>query len=952
MFHKRAEQKQTIQPLNKPNFSNSFIKDQNLIIDNNVVQEIIQKTAAIASKDKTGDGSESPVFDLQAEIDSHPDSLFVKCFAIKADEPNDNGDYFSKSELIKGTPTFVGVPLFTNHANSDINQARGKVVHSWWDEEKNGIMIIGRVDAVAYPQLARGIKEDYILGTSMGCITPECRVLMHDGTYLPISEVQPGDSVYTHTGNIKEVLNNQIRYKNEEIYKLVYEGFNSSLIITGNHPVLTLKEHIFCACGCGLELPKNYTRFRNWKNKYRKHFINGHSQNVCNSNPKSPNHTTENKKLIQKVRSYDMDDFEWKPVSELNKNDVVVFPIECNRSKKNQPTINQAKLIGYFLAEGSYKKYDNIRKEVNFSFCYSQEKDTYVPEVISLLKSCFGENISIWTQHRFPNNDVIIVCCHNSKVADWFYKYCGEYSISKKLPPEFISWSPKIQKTIIGTFINGDGCTSTRNCVHKNNNKTLHTLYTSISINSSSQKLIEQFSVALARCGIWHTIRANYDSKSIELKSCVGLGTYSVDRIFKGNEVTLNCHSSFEIVINQNYATMIYDYTEKNNKTLYRKFKTFSSQNDILITGPYLCRKIKQIEKNVYTGSVHNLQVKDDNSYIAEGVVVKNCQVQYSLCSACHNYAETPDRYCACIRERKTRVSSSKNETCQYFKNGSGKECPICGSTKNNIKKFNYNGKIFEYNYGIKFIENSFVTHPACSDCGVTEVIDPNKLRTKIAEIEKTLPRLLKAIKTHEGICTDKQCIKVAGQQEIDQLTQALDLISSVSKAMLNQKEQIDLEFLSDLVQVLADLQTVTDELTEQGYGRLQSPDPNAQPQQPQSPETPKIESGPQITNSAQPVNPTPGGGSKVHSGPAGQVGNVTSPLANTKKLNLEKIANNIIHSIKTLTLSEKEIIKKEHRKQLKTASLKKKSNVHIDFSINKKELKLLTAKNKGKTTL
>ena len=689
MFHKRAEQKQTIiQPLNKPNFSNSFIKDQNLIIDDNVVQDIIQKTAATASKDKTGDGSESPAFDLQAEIDSHPDSLFVKCFAIKADEPNDNGDFFSKDELIKGTPTFVGVPLFTNHANSDINQARGKVVHSWWDEEKNGIMIIGRVDAVAYPQLARGIKEDYILGTSMGCVTPECRVLMQDMAYLPISEVKPGDFVYTHKGRVKKVLNTQIRYKKEFIRHIQIE--NSVIKITTNHPILTLKKN------------------RTWK-----------------SNKKQLIFTNEDKNVS------------WVDAKDLQKNSSIIF---------------------------------------------------------------FAKNIE-------------------------------------------------------------------------------------------------------------------------ELETCFA---------YKSNE--------------QNHVFVKNVYT-KNEKTNIKNSHNTSSD--------FIVRKIKSNLPVFYDGLVYNLQVEEDNSYICENMIIKNCQVQYSLCSICHSYAETPDSYCQHIREQKTRQVTARNQKCEYHKNGKEQKCPICGSTKSDIKTFSVNSKSFEYNYGIKFIENSFVTHPACSDCGVTEVIDPNKLRTKIAEIEKTLPRLLKAIKTHEGICTDKQCIKVAGQQEIDQLTQALDLISSVSKAMLNQKEQIDLEFLSDLVQVLADLQTVTDELTEQGYGRLQSPDPNAQPQQPQqSPETQKVESGPQITNSAQPVNPTPGGGSKVHSGPAGQVGNVTSPLATTKKLNLEKVANSILCNIKALTLSEKEIIKKEHRKQLKTASLKKKSNLHIDFSINKKELKLLTAKNKGKTTL
>jgi hypothetical protein len=463
--------------LNSPDLTNSFFIDQKLVIDENVFKDTLFKIAkAVESSPKTGDGLESEAFDLQAEIKNHPDSLFVKCYAIKADEPNDNGDCFSRKELIKATPTFVGVPVFTNHQNTDINQARGKVIHSWWDDEKNGIMIIARVDAIAYPQLARGVKEQYVTSTSMGA------------------------------------------------------------------------------------------------------------------------------------------------------------------------------------------------------------------------------------------------------------------------------------------------------------------------------------------------------------------------------------------------------------------------------------------------------------------------QVQYSLCSVCHNHAETPDSYCGCIRERKTRTVSSKKLTCKYFDHGPEKECPLCGSTKDDIKKFAYEGKVFEHNYGIKFIENSFVTTPACHDCGVTEVIDPQKFLAKVAAIQASLPGLLKAASEIPLTCTDQQCIKIAGQQELDSLNQALDLLSSVSQSMLNQKEQIDLEFLSDLVKVLADLQTVTDELNEQGYGRLQSP--GQPPKEGQQPE--QMEQGaPEVTNAVQPVNPTPGGGSKIHSGPAGQVGSVTSPLANTKRILLEKVSQNLLSKNKTFNL--KPLLLKTNHSILKLASYSLPKKLDLKFQMKNK---------------
>ncbi len=121
------------------------------------------KTASIKETEDLGG------FDIKQATKDHPEHLYIKIFAIEKDEPNDNGDAFSEKELKLAAPTFIGVPLFTNHQNDDVEKARGDCVHSWYDKGQGGIFIIGRVDKVAYPELARGIEEGYIKGTSMGC---------------------------------------------------------------------------------------------------------------------------------------------------------------------------------------------------------------------------------------------------------------------------------------------------------------------------------------------------------------------------------------------------------------------------------------------------------------------------------------------------------------------------------------------------------------------------------------------------------------------------------------------------------------------------------------------------------------------------------------------------------------------------------------------------------------
>jgi AICAR transformylase/IMP cyclohydrolase PurH len=64
-----------------------------------------------ASKEKTFDDHIKNIdlggFDIVSAVKENPDHLFVKVFAIKKDEVNDNGDYFSENELKKSAKTMT-----------------------------------------------------------------------------------------------------------------------------------------------------------------------------------------------------------------------------------------------------------------------------------------------------------------------------------------------------------------------------------------------------------------------------------------------------------------------------------------------------------------------------------------------------------------------------------------------------------------------------------------------------------------------------------------------------------------------------------------------------------------------------------------------------------------------------------------------------------------------------
>jgi len=324
------------------------------------------------------------------------------------------------------------------------------------------------------------------------------------------------------------------------------------------------------------------------------------------------------------------------------------------------------------------------------------------------------------------------------------------------------------------------------------------------------------------------------------------------------------------------------------------------------------------------------------------------CSVNVSICSICHNAATKPTDYCHCIKEQKRKVLSGTTQ-CKYHDHGTEEQCPLCESKKGENRIITYaNQEVHEKNYGIRFIEDSLVVSPACHDCGITEVIDISKFLKKVAEINDILPGLLKSASSHPIACAESNCIyivgeeedkiirgalehvnsiaeklkhfvlaekiaetvknmpkmhKMAGQKELDDLKTALELISNVSKKMIDQKAQIDLEFLEDLVKVMSGLQEVSDELAQMGYGRLSSPEETAGGIPTETTTTPALspEGGQAGITPAIP----PAGGSKIQSGSAGQVGTVTSPLAGSRK-GVIKLGFGKVAKRKGITLSPK----------------------------------------------
>jgi len=302
-------------------------------------------------------------------------------------------------------------------------------------------------------------------------------------------------------------------------------------------------------------------------------------------------------------------------------------------------------------------------------------------------------------------------------------------------------------------------------------------------------------------------------------------------------------------------------------------------------------------------GGIYIISMIDKVAYprLARGIAEKyiagssmGAAVDYSCCSICHNKSNVADEYCEHIRNQKSRKISAV-VPCKYHESkGEPKDdCPVCGQTYSEYKvgsvnKFKHSeSQVYEWNYGIKFIEDSFVVNPACHDCLVQDILNPDAVNRKIADIMEKLDKMKKVASCTTGCNLEK----FAGEKELNFLEEAMNKIIVVSKSLMAQNKQVSMEYVSNLVDVLANLQTTADELTEMGYGELPSPDPSAvesmevpseeelteqteQPAPEQQPQGSAMQ--PQVPPAGQPVvtQPAPG----VMTEQFGDLGSVTKP--------------------------------------------------------------------------
>lgn len=258
----------------------------------------------------------------------------------------------------------------------------------------------------------------------------------------------------------------------------------------------------------------------------------------------------------------------WKPVINIKKDDFVGMPILKKEVNSLGITNEEAYIIGRYVADGHTRK--DYRDSEN------RPNHRHWQLILSIGADKLNKFKQQVTENKFscyPHTKNVYRCVFSSKkLVKIVEKHCGCGAFNKKLSMELLNLPVDILDSLLTGYLDGDG--SVRG--------------DEIRANSISKELMQTMGLAIVKiykvpvaCG-----------KTKRLKTT----------LIEGREV--NQHNSYEISFR----------------------KAIKKQTKAYVDNDFVWTRFKSTEKTNEIKTVYNISVEDDESYVANNLVVHNCQ--------------------------------------------------------------------------------------------------------------------------------------------------------------------------------------------------------------------------------------------------------------------------------------------------------------------------------------
>ncbi len=230
--------------------------------------------------------------------------------------------------------------------------------------------------------------------------------------------------------------------------------------------------------------------------------------------------------------------------------------------------VEVAELLGYYCAEGSIISDKKRPNSFNINFSFSRKETELVERVVDLLQDCFHIDARLVTRHT-----TLAVSISKSSLALLFRILAGERSTAKHVPEMLFDAPREVVKAFLDAFVQGDG--------HRFDNG-------KVSSTTVSRELAYGIAYLALKCGYFPSV---YDTPMPET------GT------IEGRVVRRAPHQ---------YTVVWYEESSVKRK--------------IVETEKFYLIPIREITSETFQGHVFNMEVEEEHNYLANFLLVSNCQ--------------------------------------------------------------------------------------------------------------------------------------------------------------------------------------------------------------------------------------------------------------------------------------------------------------------------------------
>lgn len=303
---------------------------------------------------------------------------------------------------------------------------------------------------VIWDMLKHCIEKGIPVGEGRGCSISGTKVLLGNGTTKNIEDIVIGDTIISHTGQVRAVTNTMRYEVDESMIRITVEDKNP-MTFTCDHKILVYRG--------GLCNKKESTGYK-------------YCRPSCN----------------KKCKSYPC--YEWIPMSELNKGDRVCFP-KVTLPKPSTNIIDLMELIPDLVCKGEYvnffandtqweatkvKRYITIDNDLcrvigffigngwankrhnsngyKFGIAFSIKNKQWIDYCDKILREKFN---AIGYRDINKNGTCVRYNCNRAVIANFFMKLCGVHAENKHIPDILMVDKPSWIINIINGLMSTDG---------------------------------------------------------------------------------------------------------------------------------------------------------------------------------------------------------------------------------------------------------------------------------------------------------------------------------------------------------------------------------------------------------------------------------------------------------------------------------------------------------------